>query len=173
MRSTLLFSVLGIAAILLGAAFVLGLDAGPFTIERDTTIAATPDHVFDHLEDLHRWETWFPWLQAKNTKRTYLGAAKGVGAGCEWENETQGKNRLTITESRAPELLTTRLDFTHGRSRQFILKLTLEPQGAQTHARITLTGNDTQASKLFDRFKTYITKDLDHALKNLAQTAAK
>lgn len=172
MRSILLYSILGLLTLFTLAAIGLGLDAGAFTIERRAEIVAPAAVVFAQLEDLHRWNDWFPWVEidAHVTRHVHSGAAKGVGAKYEWESDNKsGSNRLTLVESHPPDHVLASLDFKQGRTRQFRLAIDVAPVGPLTQVRFVLSGTDTVASKLFDRYKEYLGKDLDRALVNLKQ----
>jgi hypothetical protein len=105
MLKTLLYVVLTTLAAVLLLAFGLGLDAGPFQIERSKEIAAPAAAVFANLDDLHRWNTWFPWLKVDEhiSKHVHSGAPKGVGAIYEWESDAKpGHSRIAIVESQPP-----------------------------------------------------------------------
>lgn len=65
-----------------------------FRVQRETSIEATPERVFALINDLHRWLDWSTWEKIDPAlKRTYSGAASGVGAVYEWEgNNKVGKD---------------------------------------------------------------------------------
>ena len=65
----------------------MATSTGPATFEvvREATIAASPDAIFDQLEDFHRWMAWSPWESVDpNMARTFGGPESGVGASYEW-----------------------------------------------------------------------------------------
>jgi uncharacterized protein YndB with AHSA1/START domain len=172
MLKTLLYVVLTTLAAVLLLAFGLGLDAGPFQIERRTEIAAPAATVFANLDDLHRWNVWFPWLKVDEhiSKHVHSGAPKGVGAIYEWESDAKpGHSRIAIIESQPPQRLVARHEFFQGRAREFRLTVTLIPEGTRTQVRFVTSGTDTYASKLFGKFKDYIGHDMEQALANLAK----
>src|SRR5690242_5339053 len=76
-----------------------------FRVTRSATIAAPPSAVFNHVNDLHRWEAWSPWAKLDpNAKNSFAGPEAGVGAVMAWVgNNKVGEGRMTITESRPGE----------------------------------------------------------------------
>lgn len=61
-------------------------------------MAAPPDVVRERIVDLHRWQAWSPWEGLDPAlRRTYGGAASGVGAWYAWEgNRKAGTGRMEI-----------------------------------------------------------------------------
>jgi uncharacterized protein YndB with AHSA1/START domain len=169
---TIFFLVLASLVLAAFAAFGLGLDAGAFELERSSEISAPASVVFAQLDDLHRWNDWFPWTQIDKhvTEHVHSGAPKGVGASYEWQSDNKsGRNRLTILESQPPNRVLARLEFTQGRSREFRLLILLTAVADGTKVRIVMSGPDTYASKFFGRYKEYMVKDLERGLQNLAK----
>jgi uncharacterized protein YndB with AHSA1/START domain len=84
-----------------------------FRVERSVAIAAPPEKIFPLVNDLHQWEPWSPWEKLDPTlKRTYSGAASGVGAVYEWQgNKNVGHGRMEITESTAASKVMLKLHF--------------------------------------------------------------
>ena len=72
-----------------------------FRIERSITINATPDRVFELVNDFHAWNLWSPWEKKDpDMKRTYSGSATGIGAIYAWEgNNSVGTGEMEITTS--------------------------------------------------------------------------
>jgi Polyketide cyclase / dehydrase and lipid transport len=88
---------LAICAVLLYAA----TKPDSFRVQRSIVIAAPAEKIFPLINDLHQWEPWSPWEKLDPAlKRTYSGAASGVGAVYEWQgNKDVGHGRMEITES--------------------------------------------------------------------------
>ncbi|MDR4467502.1 MAG: SRPBCC family protein [Nitrospira sp.] len=72
-----------------------------FRITRSTTIAASPETVFELIDDLHTWASWSPWEKKDRAmKKTHSGTEKGKGAVLEWDgNNDVGTGRMEILES--------------------------------------------------------------------------
>jgi len=105
-----------IVLVLLVAGFVavVALQPSEFHVERTATIAAPPAQVFAQVDDLHKWEAWSPWAKLDPSAQVgYEGAPAGKGAAFTWAgNDKVGEGRMTIVESRAPELVDIKVDFT-------------------------------------------------------------
>jgi uncharacterized protein YndB with AHSA1/START domain len=65
------------------------------SIQRETTIAATPDKVFAFIDDFHNWKEWAPQdRDDPSLVRTFSGASRGVGAVSNWQGKGEsGKGR--------------------------------------------------------------------------------
>ena len=78
--------LIGIAAVIVLFVIIVALQPGQYRVSRSATIPAAPAVVFEHVNDLHKWETWSPWAKMDpNAKTTFEGPATGVGAVMAWE----------------------------------------------------------------------------------------
>ena len=60
---------------------VVAMQPSNYRVARSIVIAAPPDAVFPHMNELKKWEAWNPWGKADpNIKLTYGNPASGVGA---------------------------------------------------------------------------------------------
>jgi hypothetical protein len=93
--------ILAVIAAVLGAA---AAKPNTFTVKRATVIAAAPEAIFAYLEDFHRWGAWSPFEGIDpNMKKTFSGAAKGVGAAYAWDGDKKaGAGSIQITEAKVP-----------------------------------------------------------------------
>ena len=49
-----------------------------FNVTRAATLAAPPETIFPHVNDLHLWQAWSPWAKLDpNCQNTFSGAATG------------------------------------------------------------------------------------------------
>lgn len=175
MLKTFLAVALTLLALVVLSAFGLGLDAGPFQIERSARISAPAAAIFANVDDLHRWSAWFPWLALDKdvSKHVHSGPERGVGASYEWESDAKpGRSRITIVESVPSSQVIARHEFFQGRAREFKLAITLVPEGSQTRVRFVTSGTDTYASKWFGKYKDYIGRDMEQGLAQLAKLSA-
>ena len=96
-------------------AFVVYVAQRPadFRIERSTTISAPAPVVFSQVNDLHAWQEFSPWAKLDPAaKISFTGPQIGVGSAFTWAgNSDVGEGTMTITESKAAELVRFRLDF--------------------------------------------------------------
>jgi hypothetical protein len=127
--------------------------AHTYTVERREHISAPAAAIRGHIVDLHRWEAWSPWEDLDpDQRRTYGGAAFGVGAWYEWEgNRKAGKGRMEILEVDAS---TVRIDL------QFLKPFkshsntifVLEPEGDGTLVTWTMAGPHTMMTRVMGLF---------------------
>src|SRR6185369_2319257 len=84
-----------------------------FKVSRSATISASPETIFPHVNDLHRWEAWSPWAKLDpDAKYSFAGPTSGTGAAMTWEgNKKVGAGRMTISESRANDRIRFQLEF--------------------------------------------------------------
>ena len=121
-----------------------------FRIERATTINAAPEKVFGLINDFKRWEPWSPWEKIDpQLKRTYSGAAEGVGAVYEWQgNKDVGQGRMAITGSAPNSKITIQLDFITPFEAHNTVEFILVPEGAGTRVTQAMFGPSPFISKL-------------------------
>lgn len=90
---------LGAAAVVGVLGIVIASRPAQFHVERSTVIAASRELAAARITDFHTWAQWSPYDKMDPTiKRTYSGAASGVGAVYAWRGEKLGEGRMTITE---------------------------------------------------------------------------
>lgn len=145
-----------IKKILLGLVVVLGIFAivvafqpSAFQVVRTTKISAPPQTVFAEVNDLHKWDAWSPWAKLDPAmKVTHEGAPAGKGAIYSWAgNKEVGEGRMTITESRPPELVRIQLDFIKPFASTSLTEFTFKPEGNQTSVTWTMSGEKNYISK--------------------------
>ncbi len=149
-----------------------------FRIERSTTIKAPPDKVFALINDFHQWEAWSPWEKIDPAlKRTYSGAASGVGAVYEWAgNKDIGQGRMEITESTASSKVALKLDFVTPFEAHNFVDFTLTPQGDSTKVTQAMYGPSPYVSKLMTIFfsmEKLVGSKYEEGLANLKALAEK
>ena len=101
---------------LIVAAFlvVVAMQPSEFRVERTITIAASPDAVFPHVNDLYKWDAWSRWAKlGPNAKVGFEGPDSGEVASMNWVgNDEVGAGKMTITESKPNDLVNFRINFT-------------------------------------------------------------
>ena len=139
-----------IAAILIYAA----TKPDSFRIERSTTIKAPSEKVFALINDYKQWEAWSPWEKIDPAlKRTYSGAASGVGAIYEWSgNKDIGQGRMEIVESTPSTKVSLKLDFITPFEAHNMVDFTLAQQGDTTTITQAMYGPSPYMSKLMTIF---------------------
>lgn len=148
---TILFGIPLIIAIFL---VIAALQPSDYHVTRSVAIAASPDAVFPHVNELKKWEAWSPWHKVDpNMKLTYAGPLSGVGASYSWAgNNEVGEGRSTITEVHPNELVRFHLEFFKPMSGTSEADFTFKPQGNQTEVTWDVTGKKNFVSKAFCLF---------------------
>src|SRR5690242_20234947 len=104
----LLFKIVLALVVIVGAlAGYVSTKPNEFRVERSATIAASPDAVFEHVNDFRKWEAWSPWAKLDPTaKNSFEGTESGKGAVFKWVgNDKVGEGAMTIVDSQPPERL--------------------------------------------------------------------
>ena len=122
-----------------------------FKMSRSAKIAAPPDKLFPHVNDLHKWEAWSPWAKLDpNAKNTFDGPASGVGSSMAWDgNNKVGSGKMTITDSKPGEAIRFRLDFLKPMKATNTAEFTFRPEGGQTVVVWLMAGKNSFAGKMF------------------------
>ena len=133
---------------------IVAMQPSSYRVIRSLAIAAPPDALFPHMNDLKKWAAWNPWGKADpNMKLTYAGPASGVGASYSWAgNNEVGEGRATITESRPSESVSYKMEFFKPMSATSVMDIAFKPQGNQTEVIVTVTGEKNFMAKAFCLF---------------------
>lgn len=147
LRKILIALVLVIVALVI----VIAMRPADFRVARSAAIAAPPAVVFNHVNDLHKWEHWSPWAKLDpNVKNTFEGPAAGVGAVFAWSGNSEvGEGRMTIIESRPNELVRYRLDFVKPMESTSTSEFAFKPEGDQTIVTWAMSGTNNFVGKAF------------------------
>jgi effector-binding domain-containing protein len=141
----LLFAVLALVVLGVGVAFVL---PGSASAERSIVIERPAANVHAVLDSFTLFNRWSPWADLDpNTRYTYEGPERGVGASMSWvsEDPNVGSGKQTIVFSSPGERVETQLDF--GDFGTAKAALALAPEGTST--RVTWRF-DTELPITFD-----------------------
>ncbi len=140
-----------IALVVIVAAFlvVVAMQPSEFRVERTTTIAAPPEAVFPHVNDLHKWDAWSPWAKLDpNAKVGFDGPDAGEGAAMDWAgNKEVGAGKMTITESKPNELIKFRIDFTEPFAGTSTSSFAFKPEGDKTAVAWSMEAHHTFLEK--------------------------
>ncbi len=129
-----LLIALGVIVLLLAVfAVVVAMQPSEFEVTRTGTINAPPAVVFDHVNNLSKWQAWSPWDERDpNAKNTFEGPEAGKGAIFHWDgNDDVGAGSMTITDSRPPEQIDIDLAFIRPFEDRCDVQFTFKPQGEQ------------------------------------------
>jgi len=126
-----------IAFVLIAGIFV----SKTYHIEKDITINASRDTVWNNLSSLRAMMKWSPWTDADpNVQVTYEGQEGAVGSLYRWKGNKQvGSGNQTITKIDKPSRIETHLNF-------------IEPFSGEADAYLNLgdAGNGTKVTWGFD-----------------------
>ena len=149
-----------------------------FSVQRTATIHAPADKVFELINDFHRWSEWSPWEKLDpEMKRTFSGAAAGVGTIYEWTgNSKVGAGRMEILKTAPATRLDIKLDFIKPFEGHNIAEFTLTPKGDDTEVLWVMHGPAPFITKLMGVFvsmDSMIGKDFEAGLANMKAAAEK
>ncbi|MGL5445784.1 MAG: SRPBCC family protein [Rhabdaerophilum sp.] len=143
-----------------------------FHVVRRLRIAATPQAIFPHINDLQTWQTWSPWAQKDpNAKNTFGALHAGNGASLRWEgNKEVGVGTMTITGTVPDSSVAMRLDFEKPFQATNFAEFTLQPEGNSTEVIWSLHGPAPLMTKIMDllmNMDKMIGRDFEAGLANL------
>jgi uncharacterized protein YndB with AHSA1/START domain len=144
MITMLIKIAIGLVAIVVVFAFIIALQPSEFRIVRSATISAPAAVVFSQVNDFHKWEAWSPWAKMDPAaKNSFEGAPAGTGAVFAWAgNDKVGEGRMTLTESRPPDLIRIKLEFVRPFAATNTAEFTFRPEGNQTVVTWSMAGRN-------------------------------
>lgn len=173
----MLASVLIVVALLVVMLLVVvALRPAAFRIERSRVITASPQTLFEQIDDLHQWHQWSPWARRDPAMQVdYVGATRGPGAEYHWSgNREVGKGSMIISDSRPGELVRMQLEFLEPFRASNIAEFALRPETGGTRVVWSMSGRNGFVGKLmglvFD-MDTMLGKDFDQGLAALKARA--
>ena len=148
-----MFKIILIVLLIVVVAFVIvvALQPAAFRITRSATLAASPDQVFPHANDLHKWQAWSPWAKIDpECKVTFEGPEAGVGSKFSWAgNNKVGEGSMKITDSKTGELVRYDLEFLKPFAAKNVAELAFKAEGSGTTVTWTMTGTNGFMGKAF------------------------
>ncbi len=136
--------LIAVAVVIVVFLMIVALQPSGFRVTRSTSIAAPPEAVFPHVNELRKWDAWSPWLELdRNAKTSFEGPPAGKGSVMAWAgNSKVGEGRMTITECRPNELVRFKLEFFKPMAGTSEAEFAFKPQGNQTEVTWTMTGKN-------------------------------
>ena len=140
-----------VAIIIVVFVVIVALQPADFRITRSITVSASPETVFAQVNDFRKWEAWSPWAKLDPAcKNSFSGAASGTGAAFAWEgNKKVGAGRMTITESRADNLIRIKLEFLKPFKATNTAEFIFKAIGGQTEVTWSMSGKNNFMGKAF------------------------
>ena len=141
--------LIALAVFVVGLVVVIALQPREYRVSRSITIAAPAPVVFAQVDDFHKWASWSPWATIDpGMKQSFEGAPAGVGAAYRWSgNREVGEGRMTIVESRPPELVRVKLDFEKPLAGTSVAEFVFRPEGDRTIVTWSMTGEKSFVAK--------------------------
>jgi len=141
--------LIGLAIVIVIFLIVVAMQPANYSVTRSLTIAATPEVVFPHVNELQKWAPWNPWEKLDpNMKLTYEGPEAGVGASYSWVGNSEvGEGKMTITGSKPNESLQLKLEFFKPMAGVSDTEFTFKPQGDQTEVTWSMSGQNNFIAK--------------------------
>lgn len=148
--------ILGILALILVVVIVfcavVAMQHEDFKVTRSAIFNASPDKVFEQVNDFHKWDAWSPWAKLDPTmKTTYSGAASGVGSSYSWVgNDQVGEGKMVITASHPNEHIAIDLEFIKPFAAKNVTEFMFKPDGDNTNVTWDMTGKNNFMGKGFN-----------------------
>ena len=141
--------LIAIAAVIVLLIIIISMRPNDFRITRTATINASPATVFAQVNDFHKWDAWSPWAKMDPAATNdFEGTPGQVGSQFSWSgNNKIGQGRMTLTESRSPELIRIKLEFMKPFKATHTAEFTFQPQGNQTTATWSMFGKNNFMAK--------------------------
>ncbi len=149
--------LLALTGIVIVFAILVVLQPDEFRVTRSATISAPPAAVFDHVNDLRKWQDFSPWAKLDpSAEMIFEGAPSGTGAVCIWAgNENVGEGIMTIIASRPSERIRYRMDFLKPVEGSSTAEFIFKPQGNHTVVTWSTTGTNDLMAKVVGLFTNY------------------
>ena len=153
------------------AAFV-AMRPAEFRIERSATMMAAAATVFPYVNDVHKFQEWSPWAKRDpNMSLNFGGPPAGEGATVGWSgNKEVGEGSMTVTDSRADELVRYRLEFLKPFKAINTTEFSLSSEDAHSAVSWSMSGRNNFIAKavgLFMNMDAMVGKDFEQGLASL------
>ena len=165
-------SLIVVAAIVLAFLVFVATRPATYQVERSLAMAARPAVLFPYLNAPKEFVAWSPWQKLDpNMKTTYAGPVAGVGASYAWVgNSAAGSGKMTITHSKANELVQQDLEFVEPFASKSTVSFTVVPAADGSKVTWAMNGDNDFAGKLLCVFVSMdgmIGKDIEEGLGKL------
>lgn len=169
--------LIGVALLIAVVLILAATRPDTFSVERSASIKAAPEKIFPLINDFHQWDAWTPYNKDREMKKSYSGAASGVGASSAWEgNREVGQGSITISESVPPTKIVMDLQMVKPFNCRNRVEFTLTPTADATTVRWAMSGASNYFSKLMGLFinmDKMVGKDFETGLAGLKSLAEK
>lgn len=151
--SVLLWIVIILAVVIAGVLIAAMMQSDDFRVARSTTTSASPARVFDLINDMHKFNSWNPFLKMDPTSDVvYSGPTAGKGAAYKWESKKMGAGRMEIVDTTAPSRVLIDLEFFKPFPGKNVVEFTMAPKGSATEVTWAMTGKKAFVPKVMGLF---------------------
>jgi hypothetical protein len=148
-----------------------------FRVTRSAVIEAAPAAVFEHVNDVEKWQAWSPWARMDpDAAIRFEGPKAGEGAKVYWDGKKTGRGSMTVIESRPAERVRFKLDFVKPMKATNTAEFTFAPEGNRTKVTWAMYGPNTFMGKvvgLVMNCEKMVGGQFEDGLKNLNDVIAK
>lgn len=163
-------------AVLIVALLVIGfMLPGSLHVSRSATINASPENIFEEINDLKKWQEWQYWNTLdSNMQITFGDKTVGTGAVYSWKgNSSVGEGTITITESVPNKSVASDLAFAGGEPAKALYTLESEGDSQKLTMNVDM---DFGANPLmrwigFLMMEKHMNEAFDYGLNNIKQRA--
>ena len=171
-KKLILGLLLLIVVVVAGICVMAAMQPTDYTVTRSATFNASPEAVFEQVNNFHKWEAWSPWAKIDPAmKTTYSGPDSGTGASYAWVgNKDVGEGKMTIAESHPSEHIKIDLDFIAPFAAKNVTEFMFKPEGNKTAVTWTMAGKKNfimKAMCLFMDMDKMVGNDFDKGLAQL------
>jgi hypothetical protein len=172
----LLYLLIGLALLLVAFLIAAARQPDDLRVERRIIIAAPAAVAFAEINDPHNWPKISPYAKEDPAaKYTFAGPAAGVGSSVDWAGNVKvGTGRLTITDSRPPELVRCHFEFFKPMHCTNTTEFVLRPAGSGTEVTWAMSMKNNffgKASGLFMNLEKMMGESFEAGLVNLKNRA--
>jgi hypothetical protein len=144
-----------------------------FRYERTRSIKASPEKVFEQVNEFRNWENWSPWIEMEPTAvLTYGENTEGEGAFYRWDGKKTGSGSCTILRSAPTFAVDVALEFEKPMKSSARADFNLVPEGDGTRVSWIMSGTNHFIAKFFGvvfNSEKMISKSFDRGLEKIAQ----
>lgn len=160
MKKMILIGLSIVVAILTGFATNAAFKPEDYLIQREVTIEAKPEAVYQYLVSMKNADKWMPWKESDpHVKNTYSGPEEGVGAVSSWESPgPMGTGMAIVVDAVPNQSVKTKITYTKPMTMSQDSEFLLSPMGEDTKMTWVVQGKQP----FFARFiSTLIFMDMD------------
>lgn len=166
--------LIGLAIVIVALLLIGFLLPGGIHISRSTSIHASPENVFEEINDLKKWQEWQYWNTLDPEMQITFGdKTVGTGASYSWKgNNKVGEGTITITESVANQSVASDLAFTGSEPAKALYTMETKGDSVSLTMNVDLNFGMNPIMRWIGLFmKGHMNTAFDYGLKNIKNRA--